>query len=256
MPEKMTWEKFFDGHAAFYMDNIFTRNTLEEAEFILRELDLDPGSHILDMGCGTGRHAIELAKRGYRVTGVDISSGMLVEAEKTAQEAGVQVEWIHGDATEFTAQKLFDAAICLCEGAFGLLSADDDPMEHDLAILRNISNSLKPSAPFLLTALNGYRMIRQYQQKDIAAGSFDPIRMVELSVLEAETDAGKVIQRCRERGHLPTELAWLLSMAGFAIEHIGGGTAGNWGKRPLDLDEMELMIIARKTAGKKRESPR
>ena len=98
-------------------------------------------------------------------------------------------------------------------------------------------------------------MIRRYQQKDIAAGSFDPIHMVELSVLDAETGAGKEIHRCRERGHLPTELAWLLNMAGFEIEHIGGGTAGNWGKRPLDLDEIELMIIARKAAGKKRKSP-
>lgn len=252
MPAKKAWEKFFDGHAPIYMGNVFTRNTLEEVEFILQEMDPAPGSRILDMGCGTGRHAIELARRGYRVTGVDLSSGMLAQARSAARKSHVEVEWIKDDATKFTAQQLFDAAICLCEGAFGLLSVDDDPMEHDLAILHNINNSLKPSAPFLLTALNGYRMIRLYQQKDIAAGSFDPIQMVELSDLDIETGAGKETHRCRERGHLPTELAWLLNMAGFEIEHIGGGTAGNWGKRTLELDEMEIMVIARKTSGQKR----
>jgi cyclopropane fatty-acyl-phospholipid synthase-like methyltransferase len=251
MPAKKEWEKFFDGHAPVYMDNVFVKNTLEEVDFVLAELKLPQSGHILDMGCGTGRHAIELAKRGYRVTGVDISAGMLAEAEKTAQKAGVQVNWIHGDATKFTTRKSFDAAVCLCEGAFGLLSTEDDPEEHDLAILRSINGALKPSAPFLLTALNGYRMIRLYQQKDIAAGSFDPIHMVELSLLEVETAAGKKTYRCRERGHLPTELALLLKMTGFEIEHIGGGTAGNWGKRPLEPDEMEIMVIARKSAGKK-----
>src|SRR5205085_11178373 len=106
-------EIFFDSHAPHYMRNSFTRNTLAEVDFLLEVLELAPGASILDIGCGTGRHSIELAKRGYRVTGVDISSGMLAEAEKAAQEANVVVEWIWSDATQFQATKQFDAAICL-----------------------------------------------------------------------------------------------------------------------------------------------
>ena len=68
-PSKNQWEEFFDGHASSYMDNSFTKNTVAEVDFILEELRLPSASHILDMGCGTGRHAIELASRGYRVTG-------------------------------------------------------------------------------------------------------------------------------------------------------------------------------------------
>jgi cyclopropane fatty-acyl-phospholipid synthase-like methyltransferase len=170
MDQKMAgneWEEFFDGHAPVYMDNSFTKNTVEEVEFVLEELRLPPGSRILDVGCGTGRHAVELARRGYQLTGVDISSGMLAEAAKAAREAGVEVELIHADATQFTSERLFDAAICLCEGAFSLLGSEDDPIEHDLAILRNIRAVLKPGARFVLTTANACRLIRQATQEDV-----------------------------------------------------------------------------------------
>ena len=246
MISRNEWKKFFDGHAPIYMDNVFTKNTLAEVDFLLEEFKLPPGSLILDMGCGTGRHAVELAKRGYRVTGVDISSGMLREAKKVAREAGVQVEWIQADAAKFTATKSFDAAICLCEGAFGLLSGDDDPLSHDVAILRNIHAALKPKAPFLLTALNGLRMIRKYSQKEVDKDQFNPLTMVETSTMEQDTSKGKRSIQLRERGHLPTELAMLFRLIGFEVEHIGGGTAGNWGRRLLELDEIEVMVIAKK----------
>jgi ubiquinone/menaquinone biosynthesis C-methylase UbiE len=99
------------------MKNGFTKNTIAEIDFIIDILNLSNGSTILDVGCGTGRHAIELAKRGYKVTGVDISSGMLAEAKKAAFNADVNVEWIQSDAVKFNSNKSFDAVICLCEGA-------------------------------------------------------------------------------------------------------------------------------------------
>jgi ubiquinone/menaquinone biosynthesis C-methylase UbiE len=246
MSERKTWERFFDGHAVVYMDNCFTKNTPAEIDFLIRELNPRPGSRILDMGCGTGRHAVELARWGYQVTGVDVSSGMLSEAKRAAEKARVQVEWIKVDATKFTSGEAFDAAICLCEGAFGLLGPADDAVEHDLAILRNISAVLKPGAPFILTAANGYRLIRRYAQEDVQKGHFDPLTMIETYTMEYEVPSGKRSIQLRERGHLPTELAVLFRQAGFLVEHIGGGTAGNWGRRILDLDEMEIMVIAKK----------
>jgi SAM-dependent methyltransferase len=246
MKRKNEWEIFFDAHAPAYMENSFTKNTLKEVDFILEELKLLQGSHILDMGCGTGRHAVELATRGYVVTGVDISSGMLAEAEKAAKEANVKIQWIHADATKFTSKKLYDAAICLCEGAFGLLGMGDDPVEHELSILRNINVALKPNAKLILTILNGFRMIRKYGQKNMESGHFDPINLIEISTQEYDTPEGKKSVLLRERGYTPTELVLLSRQAGFKAEHIWGGTAGNWGKRKIDPDEMEIMIIARK----------
>jgi SAM-dependent methyltransferase len=173
---------------------------------------------------------------------------MLTEARKAAREAGVEVEWIQADAAAFTAGEPFDAAICLCEGAFGLLGPDDDPLAHDAAILENIHNSLRPGGRFVLTALNGYRLIRQYTDEDIAKGTFDALSMVEISNIEIQTPDGLKPVKTRERGHLPTELRRLFSRTGFDVEHMGGGTAGNWGIRPLELDEMELMVIAVKNS--------
>ena len=248
MTRRNEWEEFFDGHAPVYMDNSFTKNTVEEVEFVLEKLGLPPGSRILDVGCGTGRHAVELARCGYQVTGVDISSGMLAEAEKAAREAGVEVELIHADATKFTSPKLFDAAICLCEGAFSLLGSEDDPIERDLAILRHIHAALKPGARFILTAPNACRLIRQATEEDVEKGRFDPVTMVEVFTVEWDTPQGKKSLLVRGRSYVPTELVMLLRQAGFEVEHVWGGTAGDWGRRKIHLDEMEIMVVARKAA--------
>jgi len=248
MTRRNEWEEFFDGHAPVYMEDSFTKNTAEEVEFVLEELSLPAGSHILDVGCGAGRHAVELARRGYQVTGVDISAGMLAEAERAAREADVEVELTHADATQFKSDKLFDAAICLCEGAFSLLGSEDDPIEHDLAILCCIRAALKPGAGFILTAPNACRLIRQATQEDVEDGRFDPVTMVEVYTMEYDTPDGKKSLLVRERSYVPTELVMLFRQAGFEVEHIWGGTAGNWGRRKIQLDEMEMMVVARKGA--------
>jgi len=162
---KNPWKVFFDRYAPRYMDEVFTRHTKQEVDFIEEEFNLPEGSHILDVGCGTGRHVVELAKRGYRVTGIDISERMLREAQKRCEEESVSVKLIQADATDFEVEELYDACICLCEGAFGLLSEGEDPFERDIKILRNINRALKPGAKFLLTALNGLRMIRMYNDE-------------------------------------------------------------------------------------------
>jgi len=246
MDNRNEWEKFFDGHAPVYNDNPFTSNTVTEVDFLIEELQLPEGSSILDVGCGTGRHSIELAKRAFTMTGVDISSGMLATARKDAQEAGVEVEWIHADATQFASDKLFDAAICLCEGAFGLLGKDGDPIEHSLSVLRNINLALKPETTAIFTALNGFAQIRRHSQEDVELGRFNPLTMAEISDQEYDTAEGSKKVSLRERGFIPTELVMLFDQTGFEVEHIGGGTAGKWGRRMIDLDEIEIMIIGKK----------
>jgi cyclopropane fatty-acyl-phospholipid synthase-like methyltransferase len=240
------WQFFFDQHAPSYMDNPFTKNTHEEVDFIVDELNLPLGSHILDVGCGTGRHAIELARRGYQVTGVDLSTGMLSEAQRGADKAGVEIDLIHADAARFTSEILFDAAICICEGAFGLLGSDDDPYLHELRILKNIHDALKPDGMFILTALNGMRKMRAATEEAVTQGTFDPLTLVETYSQEIQSEDGNENILLRERGFVPTELILLLLIAGFRVEHIWGGTAGNWNRAAVDMDEMEIMTIARK----------
>jgi len=245
MNEKKTWERFFDAHAPIYQDNIFTKNTLREVDFLLEELDLRPGASILDVGCGIGRHAIELAKRGFAVTGLDLSTEMLAQAQRAAQEAGVGVQWVHSDATQFSLPETYDAAICLCEGSFGLLGQHDDPIDQPLSILVNISLSLKPKAKAMFTVLNAMCMIRRYQNQDVAEGRFDPFTLVESSQVMPREGMESIA--VRERGFVATELTLLFRLAGMSVLHTWGGTAGNWRRGMLDLDEIEIMLVASKT---------
>ena len=171
---------------------------------------------------------------------------MLAEARQAASEAGVSIEWIKVDATQFTASRQYDAAICLCEGAFSLLSMDDDPIEHDLAILRNIHAALKPGGGLILTAVNGMRHIRRYTDEDVTNGLFDPVTLTETCTMDWDTPDGKQERLVRERGYVPTELCLLFQMVGFEVIHVGGGTAGKWGHRVPQLDEIELLAIGKK----------
>jgi len=246
MPEKTTWERFFDAHAPIYEDNVFTKNTVLEIEFLLDELQLPPGGSVLDVGCGTGRHAILLAKRGYAVTGLDVSSEMLARAADAAQAENVQVEWIRADATRFPFAGQYDAAVCLCEGAFGLLGEGDDPIDQPLSILCNVSRSLKPQARAVFTVLNAAAMLRRVQNEDVAEGRFDALTLVESS--EHPPREGMPAILVRERAFVPTELVLLFRLAGMSVLNLWGGTAGNWGRRSLDLDEIEIMVVARKTS--------
>jgi len=242
--ETSRWETFFDHHAPKYNDEVFTRNTAFEIDFLIDELGLPEGSAILDVGCGAGRHSVGLAKRGYLLTGVDLSNGMLAEARKAAEAAGVTLELIHADATHMAFDRQFDAAICLCEGAFGLLGQRDHPLTHDMEILRRIHDALKPGAKLILGALNGAEKIRRYKNEDVRAGKFDPLTLVETFTMEYETPDGRKSVDLRERGYIASELMLMMKLTGFDVKNVWGSTAGNWRRDLLDLDEIEMMLIA------------
>lgn len=241
--KKHEWEEFFDREADYYLQEPFTKHTKKEIDFLLEEFKLPEGAKILDVGCGVGRHSIELAKRGYCVTGIDISQKMLEKAKEWAQKKDVEVELIKADAARFECNEEFDAAICLCEGAFSLLGLSDDPIEHDLGILRNIYKSLKPGGKFILTALSALSRIKKATNEDIASGVFDPNTMTFFEELEAP-DGTKI--PIRERVYVPTELYLMFKMVGFEVKAIWGGTAGRWGKRKVDMDDIEIMVVAEK----------
>jgi len=190
-------------------------------------------------------HHLQASTDVFRVTGLDLSAEMLAKAAEGANASGVHVEWVHADATRFSFPNQFDGAICLCEGAFGLLGAGDDPIAQPSAILSNICRSLKPQAKALFTVLNGAAMIRKCKNEDVAEGRFDPVTMVES--YEYAPREGLPAIPVRERAFVPTELSLLFRLAGMSVLNIWGGTAGNWGRRSIDLDEIEIMVVARKT---------
>jgi SAM-dependent methyltransferase len=240
------WQRFFDAHAVNYEQNAFTKHTVEEVDFILSLYPIVPGSTVLDVGCGTGRHSIEFAKRGYRVTGLDLSEGMLSVAKVNAQIAGVEIQWIQADATETQLDAKFDVGLSICEGGVGLIERGEDAEAHDMAIFKNIASALKPNAPFLLTALNGYSIIRQMKDEHIQDGRFDPTTMLANYQDEWDLPEGPTIMTIRERLFIAPEVVRMLTSSGFIVDNVYGGTAGHWGRRFLSLDEIEAMFVCRK----------
>jgi len=239
------WELFFKQEAPGYENYGFTKNTAFEVRFIIEELGLKEGQEILDIGCGTGRHSLALAAAGFKVTGIDLSEDQLQIARAKAVEQGLPVDLIRGDASRIILEKRFDHAICLCEGAFSLFEAGMDPVSYHLDILSNINRMLKPGGRFLLTALNGFRMIRKSSDEDITNAAFDP--QTVSTTEEIELKNGLKIE-VRQKGFLPSELKRMLESSGFEVSDIWGGTAGAWDKGPLKLDEIEIMVVSRKSA--------
>lgn len=242
------WKTFFDAIAPVYEGEVFTRNTVAEVDFLVNELQLPAGAMVLDLGCGTGRHSIELARRGYRVTGVDISSGMLAVARANAAQAGVEIEFIECPAQDFVSERKFDAAVSLCEGALCLFADNDDIWSKDMAILANMSNMLAPGKPFLVTVLNAFRMIRSVSDADVASGDVDLFTLTTRHPATVVVGDQHVSVSGIERYYTPSELVRMVNRVGLKIDNIYGGTAGNWRHGPILLDEIEFMAVGHRKA--------
>lgn len=116
--ERDHWfEDVADHLGGAYLRYSFTKGTEQEVAFLVEELGLEPGMRVLDVGCGPGRHAQALARRGIEVHGIDISD-RFVELARAAAPSGATFERL--DARHLAFEAEFDAAISLCQGAFGL----------------------------------------------------------------------------------------------------------------------------------------
>jgi len=108
------FETFFQSVAVeFWNRAIPPALTLSEVDFLEKALAPPPGASLLDIPCGSGRHSVELARRGYRMTGVDLSDDFLSSARARAAEAQVQLDLSQGDMRNFDVDAdSFDGAFC------------------------------------------------------------------------------------------------------------------------------------------------
>jgi len=246
---KKWYEELFENYAEGYDRETFTQGTLGEVDFIEAEAGGDRRKKILDIGCGTGRHAVELAKRGYKVTGLDLSETQLRKARAKAAEAGVKAEFIRADARNFRLCRKFDLAIMICEGAFPLMETD----EMNFQILKNIARALKPDGKLIFTTLSAlfplYHSVKDFLN---AAGqkskenSFDLMTFRDHSKLEIADDDGRMKTLvCDERYYTPSEITWLLKSLGFRTISIHGATLGKFSRADaLTPEDYEMLVIA------------
>ena len=85
-----------------YLRNAFTKGTEQEVEFLVGALGLGPGMRVLDVGCGPGRHALSLARRGLDVLGVDHSPDFVRLARDAAEAEGLSAEFLELDVRDLS----------------------------------------------------------------------------------------------------------------------------------------------------------
>jgi len=250
---KQWYEQLFQNYADSYDKESFTQGTIGEVDFIEQEINFDKSKTILDIGCGTGRHAIELAKRGYNVTGVDLSEAQLNKAKQKASKAGVKVEFFKKDARKLDYEKSFDVVVMICEGAFSLMETD----EMNFQILENAKNSLKENGKFIFTCLNAlfplYHSVKEFlnQNSDESRTkelTFDLKTFREHSTLDFVDDSGeKKTITCNERYFAPSEINWYLKALNFRKIDIYGCEIGNFTRdKKLTTDDFEILVVAEK----------
>ena len=135
---KQWYESLFENYGQKYDSESFTQGTIGECDFIEHEISFNKSVKILDIGCGTGRHSIELSKRGYDITGIDLSDSQLTRAREKAEKQGLKIDFLKHDARNLPLDNEYDLVIMLCEGAFPLMETD----EMNYEILKNATKSL------------------------------------------------------------------------------------------------------------------
>lgn len=253
--KKQWYEELFENYGQSYDNEVFTQGTSGECDFLEKELNYDRSLKILDVGCGTGRHAIELSKRGYNVTGIDFSGSQLERAREKARACGLNITFLLHDARKLPFENEFDTAIMLCEGGFPLMETD----EMNFEILKSVSRSLKDSSKFIFTTLNGlfpvFNSVEQFCNSALAEGNatyhgntFDIMTFRDHNITEVKDDSGNVRQlECNERYYIPSEITWLLKSLGFSKIEIFGAKLGAFSRNDkLTTKDFEMLVIADK----------
>jgi len=244
--EQRHWfEDVADHLGGAYLRYSFTKGTEQEVDFLLECLALERGARILDVGCGPGRHAHALGRRGFEVVGVDIAERFVALArEATPARSAVTFHRADARALPFAAE--FDAVISLCQGAFGLSAGGDGPaggLDPDRAVLDGMAKALRPGGRLALSAFSAYFQVRFLGEAD----SFDAERGVNHERTAVRDEQGReapadLWTTC----FTPRELRLLAEAAGLRPEHVWSVTPGDYDRRPPDIDHPEFLLVATK----------
>lgn len=236
------FEPIADHLGSAYLRYSFTKGTRQEIDFIVSELHLAPGMRVLDVGCGPGRHALELARRGIEVVGIDISQTFIDLAAQAAKSEGLAAlaSFHRHDALQISqlegTREAFDAVICLCQGAFGLMRQNSD----DERVLEGMAGSLKTNGTLVLSAFNAYFAVKYH-----SAAEFDADRGVSSEMTEIRNPLGEIREVALHTGcYTPRELRLLCQGAGLANIRVSGAEPGNYGHAPPSTETAEFLVFA------------
>ncbi|MEY4392141.1 MAG: hypothetical protein RLZZ544_850 [Actinomycetota bacterium] len=230
------FEPIADHLGAAYLRYSFTKGTRQEVDAVVGWLGLRPGMRVLDVGCGPGRHAHELASRGIRVHGIDISQ-RFIDIARSSDVDGATFERL--DARNLTFDAEFDAVICLCQGAFGLMTANGS----DLDVLTGIRRALRNGGRLALSAFSAYFAVKYHE-----GATFDADTGVSHEVTEVKNEQGRGTEVDLWTGcYTPRELRLLMEKVGMAVDHIYSVEPGRYVADPPSVETPEFLLIASAT---------
>jgi ubiquinone/menaquinone biosynthesis C-methylase UbiE len=239
---------FDDDYLKLYSGRLTAERTRDEAAFIEAQLAPPPGARVLDLACGTGRHAIEMARRGYRVTGFDFSDRYLEIAATNARSAGVAVDWVRGDMRELEVERAFDAVYSYFT-SFGYYSDDDNER-----VLGRIARALVPGGAFLIDVADRDWMLTHPQQRGwvqredgalvMEENTLDLVtsRVTNRQILIEPGAGSRVTKQYELRVYTCAELSALMRRAGLVPERALGGPDG----APYSSESRRLVLVARR----------
>jgi SAM-dependent methyltransferase len=235
--ERDHWfEDLADHLGAAYDRYAHTKGTVQEVDHLVAALDLLPGARVLDVGCGTGRHAHELGRRGIDVHGVDISA-RFDELAASVEVGPGRVSFERADARDLGFAGEFDAVVCLCQGAFGMMTADGD----DDAVVAAMARALRPGGRLALSAFNAYFAVRYHDDADFDARTGVSHERTEIRSETGEARTVDLWTGC----YTPRELRLLLDRHGFVVDSIASVEPGAYGDDPPTTESPEFLVLAR-----------
>ena len=256
------FEDFFHGITLdLWRKAIPPEHTKGEADFLIKVLKCKPGAHVLDVPCGNGRLSFELAKHGYRVTGVDISKEFIKEAKETAStvlnpsadahgtDLSAQVEFILGDMRAIEGEALYDAAFCF-GNSFGFMEYADMN-----AFLRGVARALKPDGRFIVnTGMAAESVLPDFEEQschevgDITTTIKERYNATDSCVDSEyifEWDGKKESHFAKHWIYTAAEIRRMLERAGFEVIECYGSLT----QEPFKLGSRELFVVAERRGG-------
>jgi SAM-dependent methyltransferase len=242
------YDGFFEGD---WLDQIALHadpeRTQEQVGFIVEKLALEPGARVLDLACGHGRITVELGRRGYRLTGLDLSPRSLELARRAAAEEALDVEWVEADMREIPPGSTFDAIV----NVFTSFGYFEDEQENQ-RVLDGVARALAPGGRFLIDVVNLLGLGRRYRDRmweeregvvwlqehdyDFLAGRNRAV----WTFVRPDGTRSELVHSLR--AYAPHELAAMLGRAGLEVEGAWGGFDGS----ELSFDSWRLILLARK----------
>lgn len=243
-PKPDWWRTWFGpGYLELY-DETLQERTPTEVDQLERLLQLRPPLRILDLPCGQGRHAIELARRGYDVTGVDLSPYLLDVAQTRASEAGVQARWLLGDMRDVVARDAYD----LCLNLFTSFGYFAEPAD-DRRVVRAAAAMLTPGGRFLLEVINGERIMASFQEREwftvgqtavMERRSLDTVARRMVVERTVSSGNGREVNVHALRLYGGPELRETLMTEGFGRVDL----FGDWNREPLTPESLRVLAVA------------